>query len=178
MKLFSSKNLKFIMLFMCLALFGCSTARPPLKTAKNVDLEHFMGSWYIIAAIPVFIEKEAYNGIETYSLRSDGTIDTVYTFNKGSFDGPEKRYNPRGFVVDDGDNSTWKMQFIWPFKAEYLITYVSADYEQTLISRNKRDYFWMMARTPEISDEDYQKLIEMIKEQGYDLSKIRKFPQE
>lgn len=166
-----------IILACTLFMSGCASTLPPLKTADNVNLERFMGSWYVVAAIPTLIETKAYNGVEEYQILEDGSIDTIFTFNKGGFDGPVKRYNPRGFVVDESNNSTWKMQFIWPFKAEYLITYLNEDYTQTIIGRNKRDYFWIMARTPEISEDDYQRLISILKEQGYDMTKVRKVPQ-
>ncbi len=167
------------LLLVCFSIFftGCaSTTLPPLKTVDRVDLERYMGPWYVIAAIPTFLETEAYNAVEEYTLLPDGTIDTVFTFNKGSFDGPLKRYNPRGFVVDTVNNSTWGMQFVWPFKAEFLITYLTPDYSQTIIGRNKRDYFWIMARTPAIPEDDYQRLLKMLESQGYDLSKVRKVP--
>lgn len=161
-----------------LAICGCSAALPPLKTVERVDIQRFMGLWYVIASIPTFIETEAYNGVETYTLDPDGSINTVFTFNKGSFGGPFKRYNPRGFIVDRVNNSTWAMQFIWPFRAEYLITELNADFSQTIISRNKRDYVWIMARTPQIRENDYQRLVQLISEQGYDLSKLRQVPQQ
>ena len=50
--------------------------------------------------MPIHIETDFYNGVETYTLDPDGTINTVFTFRKGGFDGPLKRYNPRGFIVD------------------------------------------------------------------------------
>ncbi len=136
-----------------------------------------LGPWYVIACIPTFIETKAYNAIEEYQLKPDGTINTIFTFHSGGFDGPLKKYNPRGFIVDKVNNSTWGMQFIWPFKAEFLITYLTPDYSQTVIGRNKRDYVWIQARTPEIPEEDYQRLLSILKEQGYDITKIRKVPQ-
>ena len=157
-------------------LTGCASSLPPLKTVNKVDLPRFMGSWYVIAAIPTFIETDAYNAVEHYTLRPDGTIDTVFTFNKGSLDGPLKRYHPRGFVVDKVNNSTWGMQFIWPIKAEYLITHLSPDYRVTVIGRNRRDYAWIMARSPQIPDAEYQRLVEELRGQGYDVSKLRKVP--
>lgn len=158
-------------------LAGCATAHPRLKTADKVDLERFMGKWYVIACIPVFIEAKAYNETEEYRMLADGSIDTVLTFNQGSFEGPVKRYNPRGFVKDKVNKSTWAMQFIWPFKAEYLITYLSEDYGQTVIGRNKRDYVWLMARTPEIPQADYERLMKELADQGYDMARVRKVPQ-
>jgi len=160
-----------------LMVTGCSASLPPLKTVDKVDIKRFMGPWYVIACIPTFIETDSYNGIETYRLDADGSIDTVFTFNKGGFDGPLKRYNPRGFIVDTVNNSTWGMQFIWPIKAEYLITHLNEDYSQTVIGRNKRDYVWIMARTPQIPEDDYQKLVKDLEDQGYDISKLRKTPQ-
>ncbi len=160
-----------------LVMTGCSASLPPLKTVDRVDINRFMGSWYVIACIPTFIETEAYNGIETYKLEPDGSIDTVFTFNKGGSDGPPRHYNPRGFIVDKVNNSTWGMRFVWPIKAEYLITHLNENYTQTVIGRNKRDYVWIMARTPQIPDQDYRKLVNDLNAQGYDISKLRKVPQ-
>ena len=159
-----------------LLVTGCSATLPPLKTVDKVDIKRFMGAWYVIACVPTFIETEAYNGVETYRLDPDGSIDTLFTFNEGGFDGPPKRYNPRGFIVDSVNNSTWGMQFIWPFKAEYLITHLNEDYSQTIIGRNKRDYVWIMARTPQIPETDYLRLVKELEGQGYEIDKLRKVP--
>jgi apolipoprotein D and lipocalin family protein len=165
-------------LLICLFfMVGCAHSLPRLKTVDQVDIKRYMGPWYVIACIPTFIETKAYNAIEEYQLRPDGSINTIFTFHQGGFDGRLKRYNPRGFIVDKVNNSTWGMQFIWPFKAEFLITYLTPDYSQTIISRNKRDYVWVQARTPQIPEEDYQHLLSILKEQGYDLTKVRKVPQ-
>ena len=68
------------------------------------------------------------------------------------------------------------MQFIWPIKAEYLIAYLDEAYTQTIIARNARDYVWIMARTPTISDMDYNRLILKVADLGYDIRKLRKVP--
>jgi apolipoprotein D and lipocalin family protein len=156
---------------------GCAASLPPLRTVERVDLKRFMGTWYVIASIPTFIETDAFNGVESYRLDADGTVDTTFTFRKGAFDGPLKTYNPRGFIVDTASNATWGMQFIWPIKAEYLITHLSDDYSQTVIGRNKRDYVWIMARTPQIPEGDYERIVAELAAQGYDVTKLRKVPQ-
>lgn len=172
--------MKLLTLLPCLLLLcGCTTAtQPPLKTVEKVDLERFMGSWYVIAAIPTLIETKAFNAVENYRLDADGTIATTFTFNHGAFDGPPKRYRPRGFVVDRVNNSTWAMQFVWPFKAEFLITHLDPDYTRTIIGRTKRDYVWIMARTPQIPEADYQRLVTELAEQGYDIAALRRVPQQ
>ncbi len=158
------------------ALAGCAAA-PPLPTVERVDLPRFMGDWYVIANIPTAIEKGAYNAVETYRLDDDGTIATTFTFRKGGFDGPQKTYNPRGFVRDTTTNATWGMQFVWPIKAEYLIIQLDEDYTRTVIGRSKRDYVWIMAREPTIPEADYQSILARLDDQGYDTSRIEKVPQ-
>ena len=148
-----------------------------MKTVDHVDLERFMGAWYVIANIPTFLEKEAYNAVETYSLNDDGTIDTDFTFRKGGFDGKLKEYDPKGFVLDKESNARWGMRFVWPIKADYRIVYLNDDYTQTIIGRQARDYVWIMARTPEISDADYDKLVTLVESLGYDISKLDRVPQ-
>ena len=158
-------------------LSACASKGPEMKTVDYVDLDRFMGDWYVIANIPTFLEKGAHNAVETYSLNDDGTIDTVFTFREDGFDGEQKRYNPKGFVRDTSTNATWGMRFIWPIKADYRIVYLDDDYTQTVIARQKRDFIWIMARTPTISDEDYDRLIELSESIGYDVTKIERVPQ-
>jgi apolipoprotein D and lipocalin family protein len=80
-------------------------------------------------------------------------------------------------VVDKTTNAAWGMEFFWPFEAEYLITYLETDYSATIIARTKRDYAWIMARTPELPEERLQALESELARQGYDLSKLRRMPQ-
>ena len=129
------------------ALVACSSEKP-LETVESVDLERFMGDWYVIANIPTSIESDAYNAVETYRLDDDGSIATTFTFNEGGFNGEKKTYTPRGFVRNRESNAEWGMQFIWPIKADYRIIYLDENYEMTVIGRNKRDYVWVMARSP------------------------------
>jgi len=150
---------------------------PPIQTVENVDLERFMGSWYVVASIPTFFEKDVYNGIESYRLNDDGSVETTFSFNKGGFDGPLKTYRPRGFVRDKASNAVWDMQFVWPFKAEYRIVYLNDTYTQTVIGRTKRDYVWIMARDPSIPSDDYNRILHFLQRQGYDIAKIQKVPQ-
>lgn len=158
-----------------LMVWGCQ-AMKPIHTVESVDLKRFMGDWYVIASIPTFIETDAYNAVESYKLAQDGTIETTFRFNKGGLQGPLKTYTPRGFVEDKQSNAVWGMQFMWPFKAEYRIIYLSDDYEQTIIGRTKRDYAWIMARRPSISEADYKRLAAFLEEQGYDSGKLRRVP--
>lgn len=159
-----------------LNLAACASD-PPIATVDYVDIDRFMGDWYVIANIPTFLEKGAHNAVETYALNDDGTIATTFVFRKKGFDGKRKEYTPKAWITNTETNAVWGMQFVWPIKADYRIVYLSPDYSQTVIARNKRDYVWIMARTPEISEEDYARLSDLVANLGYDMSKLRRVPQ-
>jgi apolipoprotein D and lipocalin family protein len=149
----------------------------PLEVIDGVDLDRFMGDWYVIANIPTSIEKTAYNAVESYQMDPDGTIATTFTFRDGAFDGKRKSYHPRGYISEESD-AIWGMQFIWPIKADYRIAYLDDEYTVTIIGRNKRDYVWLMARKPELNESRYAELVGMIELMGYDISQLREVPQQ
>lgn len=159
-----------------LTLSACAS-HPPIRTVSHVDLPRFMGKWYVIANIPTSLEKGAHNAVETYRLNPDGSVATTFSFRKNGFDGEKKVYHPTGFIKDKQSNAVWGMQFIWPIKADYRIVYVNPDYTQTIIGRIKRDYVWIMARTPSLRDDQYRKLLQIIRDEGYDVSRVSKVPQ-
>ena len=158
-------------------LAGCRSHQP-IDTVPAVDLERFMGDWFVIASIPTAFEKEAFNALESYRLDTDGTVITTFTYNKAAFDGPLKTYRARGFVQPESANAVWGMQFIWPFKAEYRIIFLTPDYTQTVIGRSKRDYVWVMARSPAIPAEDFERILELLTSVGYDIDRLQRIPQQ
>jgi apolipoprotein D and lipocalin family protein len=166
----------------CLAALtaACATlpgALPPLALAPHVDLPRFMGDWYVIASIPTIFEDGVHNAKDTYELMPDGTIATTFTFNADAPDGPVKRYKSVGFVLAPDSNAVWGQQYVWPFKADYRISYVSPDYDVTVITRAKRDHAWIMARSPSMSDAELARLTAFVAAQGYDTTKLKRVPQ-
>jgi apolipoprotein D and lipocalin family protein len=80
-----------ISLFLTLLVyfFGCSSVQAledsnegPMPVVDYVDLDRFMGDWYVIATIPTFLEKDAYNPVETYKRDDDGTIANDFHFQQ------------------------------------------------------------------------------------------------
>ena len=162
-------------------LAACATAPerslPPLALAAEVDLARFMGDWYVIAAIPTVFERDAFNPMDSYELTADGSVATTFSFNEGAFDGPRRRMGSRGFVVAGTGNAVWGQQYIWPIEADYRIAYLAADYSQVVVARAKRDYVWIMARTPTIAAADLERLTAFVAAQGYDTTRLRRMPQ-
>jgi apolipoprotein D and lipocalin family protein len=70
----------------------------------------------------------------------------------------------------------WGMQFVWPIRADYRVIYLDPGYRITIIGRNKRDYAWIMARSPDIDQAAYRELLEILDREGYDTSEVRRVP--
>lgn len=171
------KKIFLAMFLLCLFCIPACRTMKPIKTETKVDLDRFMGDWYVVANIPTFLEKEAWNAVENYEQGKGNRIETTFTFNKGGPEGELKTYTPVGFVnEDDPSNAVWGMRFVWPIKAEYIIMHVDEDYQETIIGRRKRDYVWIMARTPALSEARLQALIDLAVEEGYDREKIQRVP--
>lgn len=167
-----------------LALAGCTgSGLPPVQPLdRPVDLQRFMGDWYVIAFIPIDLpflsEKDAHNGVESYALAPDGQILTTYTYRDGAFDGPQRRMTPRARVANPPLNSAWKMKFSWFLPAgDFLIIDLAEDYSRTIISVPDRRWVWLMARTPVIPEADYQAMLDYLARAGFEVQAIRRVPQ-
>jgi len=174
-------RLKLLTVPLAMLVFGCADAPqnlPPPTLVSGVDLRRFMGDWYVIANIPTFLEKGAHNAKDSYQLEPDGTILTTFSFNAGAAVGPAKHYESRGYVMDTSTNAVWGQQYVWPFKADYRISWLSPDYSETVITRAKRDYVWIMARTPTIPEADLARLKLFVQSQGYPADKLQLVPQD
>jgi apolipoprotein D and lipocalin family protein len=174
------KDMKLMgLVALALTSAGCATTTPspqPLL-APHVDLTRFMGDWYVLSCIPLWPEREAHNALESYRLDEQGSIRTTYSFLKGGFDGPRKIFSPTATVHDRATGAEWRMQFIWPFKSAYLIHHVDAEYRTTIVGGPNLRNVWIMARTPQIPEDEYARLVERAAAIGYDVTKVRRVPQ-
>ena len=164
----------FSFAIMCL-ISGCALNEAPLPTVENVNIDRFMGRWYVHGYTPIIVDKDAYNAIEHYRLDADKKIQTTYQFRDGGFAAEINTLTPVGWVDEKVDsNAEWRMQFIWPFTADYIILHVDADYSETIIAHPSRKYAWIMLRSNTVSDADYDRLVTKLKAIGYDTDRMQK----
>lgn len=171
--------MKKIFLAVCLmaVLAGCSTFKKhePLPVVNQLDLNRFMGTWYVIASVPTVFDKEAYNAVEIYSRAAKG-IQITYQFNAGGFDGKLKSYNSKAMVNNPGINSDWDVTFVWPFKSDYNVIYLEPDYSLVVVGHPNRKNVWIMSRQKQIEDAKYSDIILMLQGLGYNVGKVRLVP--
>jgi apolipoprotein D and lipocalin family protein len=163
-----------VLLIVLLALAGCSR---DFNTVDRVELENFMGDWYVIAILPNPIEKNAVNGIESYALNKDGTIAVTYKFRKGTPSGKEKIMRPKAKVYNKVTNAEWRIQLFKPFWSKYLIVYLDENYLHTAIGVPNRKFVWIMSRSPEIPRDQYARILDVLAKEGYNTDKIVRMPQ-
>lgn len=161
-----------------LSLAACAGTTDPIQPVQGVDLSRYMGRWYVIASIPTRFERGGHNPVETYSRNADGTICTWFRQRPGSFETPVKLLHSTASVVKGGGDGEWRVRFFAFLSTQYLIGWLTPDYGQVMVVRDARDYLWYMARTPQVSDVDYQTMLERAKGMGYDIAKIQKAPQQ
>ncbi|MDA0347289.1 MAG: lipocalin family protein [Verrucomicrobia bacterium] len=158
-------------------LTGCKTYENLPEMAANVDINRFMGTWYVHGYTPTMLDRNAYNATESYELDDNSRILTTYRFRKGGFDGPIKTYHPVGKVVDSETNAEWKMRFFTVISAPYLVLYVDSDYSETLVGHPNLKMAWLMSRSPEISETRYAELVQELKDRNFNLTDFVQVPQ-
>lgn len=148
------------------------------KLVDHVELDRFMGDWYVIANIPTPFEKGAVNAIENYTWNPEKEIvEVTFTYRKGSPEGKLKRMTQKGFIYNQETNAEWRVQPLWPLRLGYLILDLDEEYSYTVIGVPNRKYLWIMAREASLSDSLYETILEDVEAQGYELDKIQKVPQ-
>lgn len=158
---------------------GCASvphAGDPLKTATQVELDHFMGRWYVIANIPYAAERGRVGAYFEYSPREDGHINDRYFSQEKDFDHPLEEKQGIATVVDTQSNAAWKVHFDWSRDLDCRILYVDPEYRYAVAGNPSRDQAWILARDLYVSDENYQLLLAVLAEQGYDPTRVLKVP--
>ena len=136
------------------------------ETVKNLNIERFMGKWYVIASIPNFVEKGCQNASDLYILNQDGTIDIYYYADK---DGEPFTIQQKGIIIDNIHKSTWKIQFVDPwipfYKAPYeVIILEEENYEYMVVGYPGNDLGWIMARTTIMDEQIYLNILDRLEE--------------
>jgi len=164
--------------FFLLFVMGCTSMNNSNagETVTPIDLDRYMGRWYVIANIPYFPERGKVATYDEYALRKDGRIDNIYGFKK-AFDKEESRWNALATVTPDTGNRKWTIKFFGILNADYEILEVAPDYSWAMIGHPKRKMGWLMARDAKMTDAQYALLIKKFENYKYSISDFKRIPQ-
>jgi len=173
---------KIIFLVPCLfalLLSGCFWGEDSFTEnlpAQKIELSKYLGTWYEIARIPNWFEKELVGVTATYTLKDNGEIKVLNQGYKKTLTGEKKVAEGRAWVPDKNQPGRLKVSFFWLVSADYIVLEIGPDYEYALVGSGK-DFLWILSRTPQMSDDVYQMLTAKAAALGYDIQRLEKVEQ-
>lgn len=168
---------KTVLLSIFLCMLTSSTLPKTLQTVPFVDLQKYAGKWYEIASFPQSFQKGCNCTTAEYTLSEKGFVIVENRCNKDSINGKQSYIKGKAFVVENSSNAKLKVQFFWPFRGQYWIIDLADDYSYAVVGHPNRNYLWILSRTAKMEDTTYQQIIARIKENGFDILKIKQTQQ-
>ncbi len=154
-----------------------------VTTVGSVDLSRYAGKWYEIGKYPNRFQKKCVgNTSADYKLKPNGRIEVrnECLLKDGKVDvaiGEAK-------IADKTTNAKLKVRFapgalsFLPFVwGDYWIFDLDSDYKYVAVGEPKREYFWILSRTPTLDDATYQAILRRAEAMGFDPAKVEKTPQ-
>lgn len=147
-------------------------------TVDNVDLNSYAGTWYEVGRLPMYFQRKCAGDVTAnYAQNNDGSGITV-TNKCVAADGSDIVAEGLAKPVDDS-GSKLKVTFLPKWirwipvgRADYWVLARDEDYKTALVGTPDKKYLWLLARSPNISQETYAKYRQIAQQQGYDLKEF------
>jgi apolipoprotein D and lipocalin family protein len=162
------------MLAIVFVLSACAraTTTEPLRTVPQVDLNRYAGEWHEIARYPNRFERDCDRDITAnYSIRNDGRLRVVNSCVTPA--GKTKTSAGSAKVTDKSSNAKLRVTFFWPFYGSYWVIGLDPDYKWAVVGEPSRKYLWILSRSAELDAAAYAAIISLVKEKGYDPSRLK-----
>jgi apolipoprotein D and lipocalin family protein len=169
-----------LIISLIVSLIGCidDNSYPPLSPVAKVDINRYLGLWYEIARIDHSFQKGCVASTAEYSLMTDGNIKVFNRCRKNNLEGEITSVEGKAWPKGSDTNAWLKVQFFWPFRGDYIIVDLDEkEYRYAVVGHPSRNYLWILSRVPQMDDETYRELLNKISKQGFNLDRIKKFPQ-
>jgi apolipoprotein D and lipocalin family protein len=150
----------------------------PLQTVPSVDVPRYMGTWHEVAKYPNWFQRKCASSTQaTYTLQADGRVQVL---NRCKTDKGEWTEALGAARQIGGPNSPrlkvrfapeW-LSFIPMVWGNYWIIDLDPNYQWVVVSEPKREYLWILSRTPQMSAAIYQDLLGKLHDRGFDLKRI------
>ncbi|CAN5208209.1 lipocalin family protein [soil metagenome] len=168
---------KTLLVLTLLAAFGLVEAAPaPLPTVAAVDMARYAGGWYEIALLPSWFQRACVADTKArYRADGDGGIEVINRCRKAN--GSIETAKGHATLVEGSGNAKLRVSFFWPFKGDYWVLDLDADYQHVLVGTPSRDYAWVLSRTPQMDEATLQRLLDRAASLGFDKAAFKRSPQ-
>ena len=151
---------------------GCTGIPDGVQAVTEFELERYLGTWYEVARLDHKFERGMSNVTATYSMRDDGGVSVVnrgYKVEKGKWDDA----TGKAYFIGDADVGQLKVSFFGPFYGGYNILELDKDdYQYALISGPDRSYLWILARSPNLSQDVLSTLVNKAKDMNFPVDEL------
>lgn len=155
----------------CCLLSGCLAVPDGIEPVDNFELNRYLGKWYEIARLDHSFERGLEAVSAEYSLRDDGGIRVINSgYNTDTQANQEAE--GRAYFVEQPNLGYLKVSFFGPFFGSYIIFELDENYQYAFIAGNTTNYLWLLARTPEVSQELVNQFISRATQLGFDTSQL------
>ena len=163
-----------------LLLIGCAGPNPDgvPQTVGQVDLQRYQGTWYELARLPMFFQRNCVRSEAHYALQNDGSVAVTNRCETG--DGEWEQAKGEAAPQQPGQTDKLWVRFdnwfsnLFPglTKGHYWILYLDDGYNVALVGSPDRDYLWLLSREAEVDAATRATLLEEARQRGYDTSEL------
>lgn len=149
------------------ALWGCTAAPSGVEPVHPFEVQRYLGTWYEIARLDHSFERGLEQVSATYRMQQDGAISVL---NRG-YNPAEQRWQQiegRALPVGNEQSGHLKVSFFGPFYSAYVVFGLDPQYQYAFVAGYSKDYLWLLARTPTVSQEVWAKFLQEAKARGFD----------
>jgi len=159
----------FILLFITLA--GTLRAETPVNSVGAVDLARYAGKWFEIASFPMFFQRNCIGDTTAdYALTPEGVVAVT---NRCRTESGFDEARGKATAVEGSNNARLKVSFFWPFRSDYWVIGLDAEYRWAVVGNPNRKYLWVLSRTPQLPPEMLDAALKAASAQGFDLAQLR-----
>lgn len=146
---------------------------PGLEPVKGFELERYLGTWYEIARMPIWFERNLVNVTATYTLLPDGSVQVLNQGFVRTPDGKKKQATARAVFAKSPDVGHLMVSFFWPFSSDYIIAELDKEHYGYALIRGKSDkYMWILSRTPRMEEDTIKELVRIAQGLGFDTTRL------
>lgn len=152
-------------------------------TVDSVDLKKYAGTWYEIGRLPMYFQRNCASDVTAnYTEKTDGsgiivTNKCVQKDGSGiTSEGIAKPIDESGSKLKVTFLPSW-IRWLPVGRADYWVLARDADYKTALVGTPDKKYLWLLARSPNVTQETYAKYRQIAQQQGYDLKEFKLTPQ-
>jgi len=154
-----------------------------VKTIASLDVPRYLGTWYEIAKFPNWFQKKCVGNTKAvYALKADGNLQVLNSCktangDTSSAEGAAKQIGAKDSPKLEVRFAPEWLSFLPLVWGDYWVIDLDAQYQVAAVSDPKRDYLWILSRTPQMDPKVYEDLLMRLQQQQFDVRKLEKTSQ-